>query len=57
MAGRAWEDQWSIPLPRSAVTSTVSTGQTWLVWKGREPIATITLTTISTTAWRTTTLT
>ncbi|HEX8631800.1 MAG TPA: GCN5 family acetyltransferase, partial [Catenuloplanes sp.] len=37
------EDQWSIPLPRSAVAATVSTGQTWLVWDG-QPVATITLT-------------
>lgn len=38
------EDQWSIPLPRSAVAPTVSAGQTWMVWEGSEPLATITLT-------------
>ncbi|WP_432955681.1 GNAT family N-acetyltransferase [Micromonospora haikouensis] len=38
------EEQWSIPLPRSAVAATVSAGQTWLVWDGEAPIATITLT-------------
>lgn len=38
------EDQWSIPLPRSAVAATVSAGQTWLVRDGQDPVATITLT-------------
>lgn len=38
------EDQWSIPLPRSAVAATVSAGQTWLAWDGEDPAATITLT-------------
>lgn len=38
------EDQWSIPLPRSAVAATVSAGQTWMVWDDSEPLATITLT-------------
>lgn len=38
------EEQWSIPLPRSAVAATVLAGQTWLMWDGEEPIATITLT-------------
>lgn len=38
------EDQWSIPLPRSAVAATVLAGQTWLVWDNHEPVATITLT-------------
>src|SRR5688572_25655981 len=38
------EEQWSIPLPRSAVASTVSAGQTWMVWESNEPVATITLT-------------
>lgn len=37
-------DQWSIPLPRSAVAATVSAGQTWLAWDGDEPVSTITLT-------------
>jgi GNAT superfamily N-acetyltransferase len=37
-------DQWSIPLPRSAVAATVSSGQTWMVWDGDDPVATITLT-------------
>lgn len=43
LAGRG-EEQWSIPLPRSAVASTVSAGQTWVVWEGDIPVATITLT-------------
>ncbi|MFJ8579428.1 GCN5 family acetyltransferase [Micromonospora sp. NPDC093277] len=38
------EEQWSIPLPRSAVAATVQAGQTWMVWDGSDPIATITLT-------------
>lgn len=38
------EDQWSVPLPRSAVAATVSAGQTWLVWDGDDPVATLTLT-------------
>ncbi|RKR87455.1 hypothetical protein BDK92_1731 [Micromonospora pisi] len=38
------EEQWSIPLPRSAVAATVSAGQTWLIWNDQEPIATVTLT-------------
>jgi GNAT superfamily N-acetyltransferase len=42
--GRLGEDQWSIPLPRSAVAATVLAGQTWMVWDGQEPVATITLT-------------
>lgn len=37
-------DQWSIQLPRSAVAATVGAGQTWLVWDGDDPVATITLT-------------
>jgi GNAT superfamily N-acetyltransferase len=37
-------DQWSVPLPRSAVAATVSSGQTWMVWDGDTPVATITLT-------------
>lgn len=37
------EDQWSVPLPRSAVAATVAAGQTWLVWDGDDPVATITL--------------
>ncbi len=41
---RRGEDQWSIPLPRSAVAATVLAGQTWLVWDSQEPVATITLT-------------
>lgn len=43
LAGRG-EDQWSIPLPRSAVAATVSAGQTWLIWDDHEPVATLTLT-------------
>lgn len=43
LAGRG-EDQWSIPLPRSAVAATISAGQTWLVWDDHDPVATITLT-------------
>lgn len=38
------EEQWSIPLPRSAIAATISAGQTWMVWDGQDPIATITLT-------------
>jgi GNAT superfamily N-acetyltransferase len=37
-------DQWSIPLPRSAVAATVLAGQTWMLRDGAHPIATITLT-------------
>lgn len=43
LGGRG-EDQWSIPLPRSAVAATVLAGQTWLVWDNQEPLATVTLT-------------
>lgn len=38
------QDQWSIPLPRSAVATTVSAGQAWLVWDGPDPVATVTMT-------------
>jgi GNAT superfamily N-acetyltransferase len=38
------EDQWSIPLPRSAIAATVSAGQTWLIRDDHEPVATLTLT-------------
>lgn len=38
------EDQWSIPLPRSAMAATVAAGHTWLVFGEDEPVATITLT-------------
>ena len=41
---RRGEDQWSIPLPRSAIAATVAAGQTWMVWDGDDPAATITLT-------------
>jgi hypothetical protein len=37
-------DQWSVPLPRSAVAATVLAGQPWLVWDGPQPAATMTLT-------------
>lgn len=37
------EDQWSIPLPRSAIASNVTSGQTWMVWDGDEPVATLAL--------------
>ncbi|WP_033339201.1 GNAT family N-acetyltransferase [Catenuloplanes japonicus] len=37
------EDQWSIPLPRSAVAATVSAGQTWMVWDDHVATGTITL--------------
>ncbi len=45
---RAWlatrdQTQWEVPLPRSAVAATVSAGQTWMVYDGDEPAATITL--------------
>jgi GNAT superfamily N-acetyltransferase len=36
-------DQWSIPLPRSAVAATVGSGQTWIVSDADRPVATITL--------------
>jgi GNAT superfamily N-acetyltransferase len=36
-------DQWSIPLPRSAIAATVLAGQTWMVWDGDDPVGTITL--------------
>jgi ribosomal protein S18 acetylase RimI-like enzyme len=42
--GQLGEDQWSIPLPRSAVAATVMAGQTWMVWEGPTPLATMTLT-------------
>lgn len=42
--GGLGEDQWSIPLPRSAVAATVLAGTTWMVWDGTEPIATCGLT-------------
>ena len=32
------------PAPRAAVAATVSAGQTWMVWDGEHPTATITLT-------------
>jgi GNAT superfamily N-acetyltransferase len=37
------EDQWSIPLPRTAIACNVSSGQTWMVWDGDEPVATLVL--------------
>jgi GNAT superfamily N-acetyltransferase len=37
------EDQWSVPLPRSAIAATVLAGQTWMVWDGEDPVATVTL--------------
>lgn len=40
---RRGEDQWSIPLPRSAIAANVCSGQTWMVWDGDEPAATLTL--------------
>lgn len=45
---RAWlaersETQWEVPLPRSAVAATVSAGQTWMVYDGEDPAATISL--------------
>lgn len=43
LTGRG-EDQWSIPLPRSAIAATVSAGQTWMVWDDHDPVATLTLT-------------
>ncbi len=39
-------DQWREPLPRSAIANPVGAGQTWLVWDGQEPAATITLTAV-----------
>lgn len=38
------ETQWAVPWPRSAVTSTIQTGQTWMVVEGETPRASITLT-------------
>jgi len=40
-------DQWPYPLPRKAVAATVMAGQTWMVFEGDRPIATITLATAS----------
>jgi hypothetical protein len=40
---RMGEDQWPYPLPRKAVAATVMAGQTWMVWDGTTPAATITL--------------
>lgn len=40
---RLRQDQWSIPLPRSAVAATVMAGQSWIVRDGDQPVATITL--------------
>ena len=37
------EDQWSVPLPRSAVAATVVAGQTWMLWDGDHPVGTLTL--------------
>lgn len=36
-------DQWSTPLPRTAVSATVLAGQTWIVTDDQRPVATITL--------------
>lgn len=41
---RRGSDQWSIPLPRSAMAATIAAGQTWIVLDGDDPVATITLT-------------
>jgi len=37
-------DQWQNPWPRWAVTGAVQAGQTWMVWDGEDPVASITLT-------------
>jgi GNAT superfamily N-acetyltransferase len=37
------ENQWSVPLPRSAIAATAAAGQTWIVWDGDQPTATLTL--------------
>lgn len=42
--GARGEDQWSIPLPRSAVEATVSAGQTWLARDGGDFLGTVTVT-------------
>jgi GNAT superfamily N-acetyltransferase len=38
------EDQWQVPWPRWAVSGAVLAGQTWMVWDGDTPAASITLT-------------
>lgn len=43
LAGKG-TDQWQVPWPRAAVTTAVSAGQTWMIWDGDTPIATVTLT-------------
>jgi GNAT superfamily N-acetyltransferase len=37
------QDQWSNPMPRTAVAATVMAGQTWIVRDGEHPVSTITL--------------
>lgn len=41
---RRGEDQWQVPWPRWAVAGAVQAGQTWMVWDGEQPAASITLT-------------
>lgn len=43
LAGKG-EDQWQVPWPRWAVAGAVLAGQTWMVFDGETPAATITLT-------------
>jgi GNAT superfamily N-acetyltransferase len=38
------QSQWQVPWPRTAVTAAVSAGQTWMVWDGDDPVASVTLT-------------
>lgn len=46
------EDQWQIPWPRWAVAGAVQTGQTWMVWDGETPVASINLTTDFDSVWK-----
>jgi GNAT superfamily N-acetyltransferase len=38
-------DQWSTPFPREDLLARIAAGDTWLVWEGARPAATITVTT------------
>jgi GNAT superfamily N-acetyltransferase len=38
-------DQWSTPFPRDELLARIEAGETWMVWDGTRPAATITVTT------------